>query len=179
MSVGQDASLEPSTAELKEQGNLEYKNGNYLKAAALYAKAIKLLPNSSLPAEEQAVFYRSGWLSAVACGRCCPAGSRPLTAGLSLVYCPCSNRSAALLQINKVSKALADAEECTKLRPEWDKGFYRRAAALERLERFEEVGSVSILGAAGSKSSSYRVIMLAAGAAPQGFQHRVYLSTLR
>lgn len=32
-----------------------------------------------------------------------------------------SNRSAAVLQLNKVSKALADADECIKLRPEWDK----------------------------------------------------------
>ena len=58
MSVGQDASSEPTAAELKDQGNQEYKSGNYLKAAALYAKAIKLLPGSDLAAEEQAVLYR-------------------------------------------------------------------------------------------------------------------------
>ncbi|GAB4819088.1 hypothetical protein N2152v2_006134 [Parachlorella kessleri] len=106
MSVGQDASSEPTAAELKDQGNQEYKTGNYLKAAALYAKAIKLLPGSDLALEEQAVLF--------------------------------SNRSAALLQLHKVSKALADADECTKLRPDWDKGYYRRAAALEKLDRLDE-----------------------------------------
>jgi tetratricopeptide (TPR) repeat protein len=50
-----------------------------------------------------------------------------------------SNRSAALLQIHKVSKALADAEECIRLQPDWDKGHFRRAAALEALGRLEEV----------------------------------------
>lgn len=56
MSVGLDA--EPSTSQLKDYGNLEYKNKNYLKAAALYSKAIKLFPSSDVPAEEQAIFYR-------------------------------------------------------------------------------------------------------------------------
>ena len=53
---------------------------------------------------------------------------------------PCSNRSAALLQLSKPTKALADAEECIRLAPEWDKGHFRKAAALEALERVDEVG---------------------------------------
>lgn len=32
-----------------------------------------------------------------------------------------SNRSAALLQLAKTTKALADAEQCIRLRPDWDK----------------------------------------------------------
>ncbi|PRW57250.1 serine threonine- phosphatase 5 [Chlorella sorokiniana] len=49
-----------------------------------------------------------------------------------------SNRSAALLQLSKTGKALADAEECIRLRPDWDKGYFRKAAALEALGRMEE-----------------------------------------
>lgn len=56
-------------------------------------------------------------------------------------FAACSNRSAALLQLSKVTKALADADECIRLRPDWDKGYYRQAAALEKLERWEEVGA--------------------------------------
>jgi len=51
-----------------------------------------------------------------------------------------SNRSAALLQLSKTAKALADAEECIRLRPDWDKGYFRKAAALEALGRMDEVG---------------------------------------
>lgn len=54
---------------------------------------------------------------------------------------PRSNRSAALLQLSKTGKALADAEECIRLRPDWDKGYFRKAAALEALGRMEEVGA--------------------------------------
>lgn len=53
-----------------------------------------------------------------------------------------SNRSAALLKLSKASKALADAEECIKLRPEWEKGFFRKAAALEVMDKLQEVGTV-------------------------------------
>ena len=33
-----------------------------------------------------------------------------------------SNKSAALLKLKKVTKALEDAETCIKLKPDWDKG---------------------------------------------------------
>lgn len=42
-----------------------------------------------------------------------------------------SNRSAALLKLNKLAKALADAEECVKLEPAWDKGWMRKGMVLE------------------------------------------------
>ena len=54
----------------------------------------------------------------------------------------CSNRSAALLQLKKSGKALEDAEQCIKLRPDWDKGFYRRGLALELADRYPEVTSL-------------------------------------
>lgn len=58
---------------------------------------------------------------------------------LTVTFHTRSNRSAAVLQLNKVSKALADAEECINLRSDWDKGYFRRAAALEKMDRWEEV----------------------------------------
>lgn len=51
----------------------------------------------------------------------------------------CSNRSAALLKLNKVAKALADAEAAIERDPKWDKGYFRKAAALEAQDKLEEV----------------------------------------
>lgn len=50
-----------------------------------------------------------------------------------------SNRCAALLKLSKTTKALADAEECIRLRPDWDKGYFRKGAVLEALEKMDEV----------------------------------------
>jgi hypothetical protein len=45
-----------------------------------------------------------------------------------------SNRSASFLKLSKVNQALADAERCVELRPQWDKAHFRKAAALEAAE---------------------------------------------
>jgi tetratricopeptide (TPR) repeat protein len=50
-----------------------------------------------------------------------------------------SNRSAALLKLKKVTKALEDAEECIRISPDWEKGYFRKAAVLEEMENFEQV----------------------------------------
>jgi len=92
----------PSTSSYREQGNAEFRNKSYLKAAALYTRAIKEDPKC-------AALY--------------------------------SNRSAALLHIDKVTKALADADECIRLDPGWDKGHFRRGAALEAMGKLEEVST--------------------------------------
>jgi len=49
-----------------------------------------------------------------------------------------SNRSASFLQLLKVTKALGDAEMSIKLRPTWEKGYYRKGCALEATEKYEE-----------------------------------------
>jgi len=49
-----------------------------------------------------------------------------------------SNRCACLLKINKDSKALADAEKCIELKPDWPKGYFRKACALSELLRHSE-----------------------------------------
>ncbi|CAI7905800.1 unnamed protein product [Closterium sp. NIES-54] len=50
-----------------------------------------------------------------------------------------SNRSAAFLQLSKLTKALADAEAAIRLNPAWEKGYYRKGCALEAMKRYDEV----------------------------------------
>jgi hypothetical protein len=53
---------------------------------------------------------------------------------LTPLYCCArhhSNRSAALLKLGKARQALADADAAIALRPDWEKGHYRRGVALE------------------------------------------------
>lgn len=52
---------------------------------------------------------------------------------------PCSNRALALLKLNKLAKALTDAEQCTKLDPSNVKGWYRQAQVLETQGHIEQV----------------------------------------
>nr|CAB3462558.1 unnamed protein product [Digitaria exilis] len=101
MADGGGEGVSPSAA-LKDQGNAQFKSGNYLKAAALYTQAIKLDPDN-------ATLY--------------------------------SNRAAAFLHLVKLSKALADAETTVKLKPEWEKGHFRKGCVLEAMERYEEAVS--------------------------------------
>eukprot|EP00798_Chlamydomonas_sp_ICE-L_P017127 gene17127-23431_t len=48
------------------------------------------------------------------------------------------NRSAALLKLSKVTKALEDAEVVIKLRPDWEKGYFRKGAILEDQSKYAE-----------------------------------------
>lgn len=58
----------------------------------------------------------------------------------------CSNRCAALIKIAKLSKALADAEKCIELRPDWEKSYYRKGCTLEAMSNFESALDVYKLG---------------------------------
>lgn len=86
--------MEDEGEKLRAEGNALFQTKEYLKAAAVYTKAIKVDGNN-------AVLY--------------------------------SNRSAALLQLSKVKRALVDAQTCVDLRPDWEKGHFRKGAALEAL----------------------------------------------
>ncbi|GMH65649.1 hypothetical protein TrST_g8447 [Triparma strigata] len=47
-----------------------------------------------------------------------------------------SNRAACYLKLNEKSKALRDGEKCVELKPDWGKGYGRKAAAQFALGRF-------------------------------------------
>ncbi|KAJ7543418.1 hypothetical protein O6H91_09G037500 [Diphasiastrum complanatum] len=49
-----------------------------------------------------------------------------------------SNRSAAFLNLLKVTKALSDAEMAVQLNPTWEKGYFRKGCALEAMEHYDE-----------------------------------------
>jgi stress-induced-phosphoprotein 1 len=49
-----------------------------------------------------------------------------------------SNRSAAYAKIGKYRDSLADAEKTISLKKDWPKGYSRKGAALELLEKFDE-----------------------------------------
>jgi len=49
-----------------------------------------------------------------------------------------SNRSAARVALGKVEEALSDASECIKLKPDFPKGYTRRAECLLRMKRYSE-----------------------------------------
>ena len=46
-----------------------------------------------------------------------------------------SNRSSALASLSRFDKALADADKCVELRPDWAKAHLRRAGALQGLKK--------------------------------------------
>ncbi|PIA31664.1 hypothetical protein AQUCO_04900161v1 [Aquilegia coerulea] len=49
-----------------------------------------------------------------------------------------SNRAAAFLNLVKLSKALSDADTTISLKPEWEKGYFRKGCILEAMERYED-----------------------------------------
>ncbi|XP_051130732.1 uncharacterized protein LOC127251170 isoform X2 [Andrographis paniculata] len=49
-----------------------------------------------------------------------------------------SNRAAAFLHLVKLNKALADAETTISLKPDWEKGYFRKGCVLEAMERYED-----------------------------------------
>ncbi|CAA7404015.1 unnamed protein product [Spirodela intermedia] len=49
-----------------------------------------------------------------------------------------SNRSAAFLHLVKLSKALADAETTITLKPQWEKGYFRKGCVLEAMGRYDD-----------------------------------------
>lgn len=49
-----------------------------------------------------------------------------------------SNRSHVMHTMGRAEEALKDAEAATRCRPEWAKGYFRKAMALTSLGRFED-----------------------------------------
>ncbi|CAA0823055.1 Tetratricopeptide repeat (TPR)-like superfamily protein [Striga hermonthica] len=49
-----------------------------------------------------------------------------------------SNRAAAFLHLVKLNKALSDADTTISLKPDWEKGYFRKGCVLEAMERYED-----------------------------------------
>ncbi|CAI9118398.1 OLC1v1019963C1 [Oldenlandia corymbosa var. corymbosa] len=49
-----------------------------------------------------------------------------------------SNRAAAFLHLVKLNKALVDAETTISLKPDWEKGYFRKGCVLEAMERYDD-----------------------------------------
>jgi tetratricopeptide (TPR) repeat protein len=84
-----------------------------------------------------------------------------------------SNRALALLKLNKLGKALADAQQCTRLDPSNAKGWFRQAQVLEEQGHIEQVrprgGTAGPQGLAGRGAARGRAPKLARPRRPRPF----------
>lgn len=72
-----------------------------------------------------------------------------------------SNRSACRSALFKSEEALADADRCVELKPDWAKGYNRRAVALYNLGRYPEAEAACLAGLEVEKGSAPLQDMLA------------------
>eukprot|EP00239_Pterosperma_sp_CCMP1384_P000670 CAMPEP_0197845634 /NCGR_PEP_ID=MMETSP1438-20131217/2541_1 /TAXON_ID=1461541 /ORGANISM="Pterosperma sp., Strain CCMP1384" /LENGTH=507 /DNA_ID=CAMNT_0043457007 /DNA_START=214 /DNA_END=1737 /DNA_ORIENTATION=+ len=94
---------------LKDSGNQLFRTGKLEPAVEKYSQALQV-----------AISLEPGAVTAVE---------------LSTIF---SNRSASYLKLGKAEAALADADKCIELRPDWEKGYFRRGQALEGIEDYEK-----------------------------------------
>jgi translocation protein SEC72 len=99
---------------LREEGNKNFKAGNFPEAIRFYTMALEV--SSSRPLWE-------------------PLAFQFIKEELSPVL---SNRAAAYMGMKNYVDALVDAETVTKLKREWSKGWFRKGKALAGLNRTEE-----------------------------------------
>jgi len=57
-----------------------------------------------------------------------------------------SNRSASYAALNQNQRALDDASKCVSIKPDWAKGYYRKATALAALGRYDDAAEVITKG---------------------------------
>jgi predicted TPR repeat methyltransferase len=51
------------------------------------------------------------------------------------------------MKMSKLQKALQDADRCIELRPEWEKGYFRKGCALEAMSDFSAALETYRMGA--------------------------------
>ena len=100
---------------LKESGNLAFKEARFEEAIAIYTKAIDILDSIVVKSP-----YRM---------------SKSSTRALDLTCRLRCNRCQALLSAGKAEEALADTDVAVALRPEWPKAIYRRIKALRACDK--------------------------------------------
>lgn len=95
--------------------------------------------------------------------------SLELDASQHLCY---SNRSAAYLKLgNRLEEALADANRCVELAPQWAKGYSRQAAALQELKRWDEAVAACEKGLAAGPDAALKKMI--AEVQSRRFQERI------
>ena len=108
----------------KDEGNDAYEKQNYIDALSAYTKGIECFQNKSEPQEE--------WIP--------PDSKRDSKDGTEeqiLLASLLSNRSLTFFKLQEYQKACTDANHTIRIRPEWVKGYFRRAEALWNLKEFK------------------------------------------
>jgi tetratricopeptide (TPR) repeat protein len=103
---------------LKDQGNESFKAGDMQKAIDFYTQVsyVNIFCISS-------IICKNNQLQAI-----------DMDPDNHVYY---SNRSAAYMKADSISKALRDGEKCVELAPNWSKGYSRLGAAQQALKRFD------------------------------------------
>eukprot|EP00401_Gymnodinium_catenatum_P062204 CAMPEP_0117462634 /NCGR_PEP_ID=MMETSP0784-20121206/3156_1 /TAXON_ID=39447 /ORGANISM="" /LENGTH=665 /DNA_ID=CAMNT_0005256407 /DNA_START=60 /DNA_END=2054 /DNA_ORIENTATION=- len=102
--------MEEGTAALQQAGNAHFTRGEYEDALRKYAAALASLQGKSAKAGDK---------------------DTPKDREAALR----SNRSLCHMRLGQHEQALAEAEQCLKVKPDWAKAHFRKAAALEALRR--------------------------------------------
>ncbi|TPX63717.1 hypothetical protein SpCBS45565_g06382 [Spizellomyces sp. 'palustris'] len=103
----------------KERGTEAYKKGQYGTATAEYSKAIANFSTAPIPVDPQST-------------------TDPKVEPTALLGTLKSNRSASYFNEKKYEDALKDADDAVRLRPDWAKGYFRRAEVYRVLGRYSD-----------------------------------------
>lgn len=137
-SAAASASSDPRV-QLKEQGNRAFLDKNMAEAVRLFTEAI----NMSAAEEANGSAAAASASAASAANAASAAASSPPF--LASVY---SNRSAAYAAQFEWALALADADKCVELAPQWSKGYYRQGMAYEGQMKFAQAAAAYAAGRA-------------------------------
>lgn len=112
---------------LKDEGNAAFKAGDYQKAIDAYTQGLELDQTQHLCFSNRSAAYLK-------------LGTKSGTAEAS--------------KSDYLDKALADANKCVEISPEWAKGYSRQAAVLQELKRWDEAISACQKGFEVSKDTA-------------------------
>jgi tetratricopeptide (TPR) repeat protein len=102
----------PIVIKSKEKGNEAFSKKNFSGAISEYNKALSAFETNM------------------------PSNVMPRAEDIQLLSAILSNRSASFLNLKKFNEAFEDAEQVIQWRPEWVKGYYRKAEVLYQKKDF-------------------------------------------